>query len=124
MTRQAMEQDRHSVLWELCGGDLSKVQGRTAFQGARQGDGTALRVLENYRQGLSIGLIDLVNILQPQIICLGGGISNADDDLLLTPLRELVKKGSYDKSMPTRLERAALGNDAGVVGAALLCDMI
>ena len=42
----------------------------------------------------------------------------------LTPLRELVKKGSYDKSMPTRLERAALGNDAGVVGAALLCDMI
>lgn len=124
MTRQAMEQDRHSVLWELCGGDLSKVQGRTAFQGARQGDGAALRVLENYRQGLSIGLIDLVNILQPQIICLGGGISNADDDLLLTPLRELVKKGSYDKSMPTRLERAALGNDAGVVGAALLCDMI
>ena len=124
MTRQAMEQDRHSVLWELCGGDLSKGQGRTAFQGARQGDGAALRVLENYRQGLSIGLIDLDNILQPQIICLGGGISNADDDLLLTPLRELVKKGSYDKSMPTRLERAALGNDAGVVGAALLCDMI
>ena len=124
MTRQAMEQDRHSVLWELCGGDLSKVQGRTAFQGARQGDGAALRVLENYRQGLSISRIDLVNILQPQLICLGGGISNADDDLLLTPLRELVKKGSYDKSMPTRLERAALGNDAGVVGAALLCDMI
>ena len=119
-----MEQDRDSALWALCGGDLSKVQGRTAFQGARQGDETALRVLESYRQGLSIGLIALVNILQPQIICLGGGISNADDDLLLDPLRELVKRGSYDKSMPTRLERAALGNDAGVVGAALLCDMV
>ena len=70
-----------------------RSRGGPPSRGPDRGDGTALRVLENYRQGLSIGLIDLVNILQPQIICLGGGISNADDDLLLTPLRELVKKG-------------------------------
>ena len=124
LTQLEMERTPDSVLWELCEGDRYKVQGRTAFQGARLGDPAAKRVLNVYLQGLSIGLINLINILQPEIICLGGGISNAEDDLLLDPLRELVAKGTFDKSNPTRLERASLGNDAGVVGAALLCNSI
>ena len=84
----------------------------------------AKRVLNTYLHGLSIGIINLINILQPEIICLGGGISNAEDDLLLDPLRQLVDEGTFDKSNPTRLEKASLGNDAGVVGAALLCHMM
>ncbi len=124
LTRLEMEKTPDSVLWELCEGDTYKAQGRTAFQGARLGDAASKRVLSVYLQGLSIGLINIINCLQPEIICLGGGISNAEDDLLLDPLRELVRQGSYDKTMPTRLEKASLGNDAGVVGAALLCNML
>ena len=124
LTQQEMEYNKKSVMWELCEGDKFKVQGRTAFQGARLGDQSALKVLTIYRQGLSIGIINLINVLQPEIICLGGGISNAEDDLLLNPLRELVDQGSFDKKRPTRLEKASLGNDAGVVGAALLCNMM
>ncbi len=124
LTRLEMERDRGSALWELCEGDSFKAQGRTAFQGARLGDPASKRVLSAYLQGLSIGIINLINCLQPEIICLGGGISNAEDDLLLDPLRELVRQGSYDATMPTRLEKAALGNDAGVVGAALVCNMV
>ena len=92
MTLREMERSQDSLLWQLCEGDKSKVQGRTVFQAAR--------------------------------ICMGGGVSNADDDLLLDPVRELVRQGSFDKTMPTRLVRASLGNDAGVVGAAMLCDSI
>ena len=121
MTREAMEENPDSLLWELCGGDLEKVQGRTPFQAAKEGDKTALAVLEQYRQELALGIINLINILQPQVICMGGGVSNAEDELLLAPLKELVRQGSFDKTMPTRLVRAYLGNDAGVVGAALLC---
>ena len=55
---------------------------------------------------------------------LGGGISHAEDELLLEPLTRLVEQGSFDKTMPTRLTRASLGNDAGVVGAALLCKAV
>ena len=124
ITREEMAQDRESLLWQLCGGDPERVQGRTAFDGVEQGDPASRRALDRYLQGLSVGLINLVNVLQPQVICLGGGISNAEDELLLNPLRELVKQGSYDRSMPTRLARASLGNDAGVVGAALLCKMV
>ena len=124
LTQAEMEYTKDSVMWELCEGDRFKVQGRTAFQGARLDDPAAKRVLHTYLQGLSIGIINLINILQPEIICLGGGISNAEDDLLLDPLRQLVDEGTFDKSNPTRLEKASLGNDAGVVGAALLCHMM
>ena len=124
LTQLEMERDRDSQLWELCGHDPGQVQGRTPFQGARLGDEAAKRVLSNYLRGLSVGMINLVNILQPEIICLGGGISNAEDDLLLDPLRELVNRGCFDKTNQTRIEKASLGNDAGVVGAALLCNLV
>ena len=116
-----MERCPDSALWQICQGELTKVQGRTPIQGAEQGDEASLRVLERYREALALGLINLINILQPEIICLGGGVSNAREELLLKPLEELMRQGSYDKNSPTRLVRAALGNDAGVVGAALLC---
>ena len=123
MTRDAMEENRQSLLWEICAGGLERVEGRTPFQAARLGDETALQVLERYRQELSFGLIGLCNTLFPEIICLGGGVSNADADLLLDPLRELVHRGCFDQNHLPRLVRASLGNDAGVVGAAMLCRM-
>ena len=124
LTQQEMERNPDTVMWELCEHDRNKVEGRTAFAAARLDDAGAKKVLSVYLQGLSVGIINLINVLQPEIICLGGGISNAEDDLLLDPLRALVSMGSFDKTVPTRLERASLGNDAGVVGAALLCDML
>lgn len=124
MTREEMGRSPESLLWKLCGGDESKVEGRTAFDAAGLGDEAAKRVLDEYLHGLSLGLINLVNIIQPEVICLGGGVSNAEDALLLEPLRELVFAGTYDKNSPTRLVKASLGNDAGVVGAAMLCQMV
>lgn len=123
ITQEEMMNDKHSTLWELAEGDRLKVSGRTAFQAARLGDAAGRRVLSRYLQGVALGLINIVNILQPEIICLGGGVSNAEDDLLLDPLRELVKAGCFDKDTPPRLEKASLGNDAGVIGAAMLCHM-
>ena len=124
ITKTEMERNRDSLLWELCEGDIHNVEGRTPFQAARMGDKTAKQVLSTYLSGLSVGIINLVNILQPEVICLGGGISNAEDELLLTPLRYMVGQGIFDKKAGVRIEKASLGNDAGVIGAAMLCNMI
>ena len=124
ITKTEMERNRDSLLWELCEGDILNVEGRTPFQAARMGDKTAKQVLSTYLSGLSVGIINLVNILQPEVICLGGGISNAEDELLLTPLRYMVDQGVFDKKAGVRIEKASLGNDAGVIGAAMLCNMI
>ena len=102
MTRSAMEASPKSLLWEVCGGSLDRVEGRTPFQAARAGDETALRVLEEYQKELSYGLISLSNILFPEVICLGGGVSSADSDLLLDPVRELVHRGCFDKDRPAQ----------------------
>ena len=73
---------------------------------------------------LAAGLTNLVNIFQPEILCLGGGVSNEADDLFLEPLRELVARERYNscqKDAPqTTLVKCQLGNDAGIIGAALL----
>ncbi|MCI8688244.1 MAG: ROK family protein [Lawsonibacter sp.] len=124
LARLEMERDRSSEMWNIVDGDSFKVSGRTTFQAARLGDPAAKRVLHSYLEGLSVGMINLVNILQPEIICLGGGVSNAEDDLLLDPLRELVWRGCFDKTNRVRIEKASLGNNAGVVGAALLCNLV
>ena len=123
-TKEAMSTAKDSALWTLCNGDITKVQGKTTFQAAGLGDKTAKAVLVTYIEGLALGLANLINILQPEIICLGGGISMADENLLLNPLKETVKQYVFDKSAPLRIERAALGNDAGIIGAAMLCNMV
>ena len=82
------------------------------------------RILDQYLAYLADGLANYVNIFQPEAICLGGGASGAEDDLLLAPLREMVWRGCFDKENKVRIERASLGNNAGIVGAALLGNLV
>lgn len=124
LTREEMMRDPASSMWELCEGSVQKVGGRTAFQAARRGDAAGKRVVGLYLKYLAAGLTNLVNIFQPEILCMGGGVSNESDDLFLDPLRDLVAGERYNsrqKDAPqTLLVKCQLGNDAGVIGAALL----
>ena len=124
MAREEMMRAADSALWELCDHNPELVQGRTVFQAAKSGDVTAELVLNQYMEGLSIGIANLINILQPQIICLGGGIGCAEEELLYIPLREKVRQYVFDKQAPIPIKRALLGNDAGIIGAAMLCKMV
>ena len=121
MTREAMEQNRDSVLWSVAG-NLEHVDGTTAFQAAKQGDAVALEVVKTYHHYLAEGVLNLINLLQPDVLCIGGGLSNEEDDWLLNPLRRLVEERRFDKGdVPhTEIVKAALKNDAGILGAALL----
>ena len=75
-TREEMEQAPDSLLWTLAGGDLNGVNGRTAFDGAARGDHTAVRVVVEYIRYLACGITSLVNIFQPEVFCVGGGVAN------------------------------------------------
>ena len=121
---EAMQHRRDSLLWTLCGWDEAKIDGRTVFAAAEAGDEAALAVCARYVDYLARGVIDLVNILQPEVLVLGGGVGGAPDALLFDPLRERVARENYNAGahLPcTRIVRAQLGNDAGIIGAALLC---
>ena len=68
---------------------------------------------------------NIINIFQPDILCIGGGVCNEGDPLLL-PVRELVKKEVYTRNSKknTKIVIAELGNDAGIIGAAFLGNAI
>lgn len=112
---------KDSPLWTLVQGDIDQVNGRTAFDAMRQGDPIGQKIVDEYIHYLSEGIVNMINIFQPDILCIGGGISN-ERETLLAPVREFVEKQQYamNSSKKTQVCRAELGNDAGIIGAALL----
>ena len=119
-TREVMEENPGSLLWQLAG-SLDKVNGRTPFDAAAQGDAAAGKVIDEYVDYLGCGVASLVNIFQPEVFCIGGGPS-AQGETLMAPVRYILNREDYARNSVhrTRLVRAALGNDAGIIGAALL----
>lgn len=120
-TKDAMKSDHDSKMWEIVDNNIDKTNGRTAFDADRLGDATAHHVVAQYIDYLACGLINIVNALQPDMICIGGGISNEGENLL-KPLRRIIERERYSiyAKKQTAIVKAALGNDAGVIGAALL----
>jgi len=120
-TKHAMKQHTESLLWKLCEQKPESVNGEVLFAAVRQEDRVAKEVLDQYIQYLSIGIANIINLLQPDILCIGGGISNAGD-LFFSLLEKHVKEVVYtkDSKKQTKLSIATLNNDAGIIGAAFL----
>ncbi len=125
MTKEAMEKDPNSSMWKLSSERNNKVTARTSFDAMRSGDKSAAEVVDKYIKYLAAGITNIINIFQPDIFCIGGGVCNEGDPLLL-PVRELVKKEVYTRNSKknTKIVIAELGNDAGIIGAAFLGNAI
>ncbi|MDR1805190.1 MAG: ROK family protein [Clostridium sp.] len=120
-TKDVMMNNQSSKMWELCKDDYRNIDGRTAFIAARSGDAAAQRVVDNYISFLTEGVVNIINIFQPELVCIGGGVGNEGESLLV-PLRRAVKHAVYSRGCEAQTEivGAVLGNDAGILGAALL----
>lgn len=121
LTREEMQQHPESLMWKLCGGELEKADGRTSFDAWQQGDEAGTRVVESYTNYLADAVVNLVNTLQPQVICIGGGVSKQGENLL-RPIREKLDREAFERfaNQRTQVRIAQLGNDAGIIGAALI----
>lgn len=124
-TREKIEEcrrtGRHTLMDDMTGGDLSRVSGRTAFAAKRRGDAAASEVVDEYISYLVCGLVNIINIFQPNVLSIGGGISG-EGDYLLNMLPEKVFAETYSRgdTPQCELKIAELGNDAGIIGAAAL----
>ncbi len=121
MTKEKMLENPDSLMWKLSDGKIENVGGKTAFAAMRKGDKAAKEVTDAYISYLACGLGNIINIFQPQILCIGGGVCNEGDPLMI-PLIEQVGHENYAKNSEkaVRICRAQLGNDAGIIGAAAL----
>ena len=110
-----------TIMDDMIGGDLSKVSARTAFNAMKQGDEVGAQVVDEYISYLSCGIVNMINIFQPNVLSIGGGVCN-EGDYLMKPLLEKVWGETYSREGTPRTEIliAKLGNDAGIIGAAVL----
>ena len=122
-TAEELEKYPDSMIHEMIGKDKSKISGLTSFDAMRCGDACGKAIVDKYIEYIGMGVVDMINILQPEMVVIGGGISK-EGDYIIKPLREYVKKNVYTNSLPdfpqAEIVAAQMGNDAGIIGAALL----
>lgn len=120
MTKAKMQECMDSKMWELAG-SLEGVNGKTAFDAMRADDVAGKEVVDRYIKYLACGLINMINIFQPEVLVIGGGVCKEGENLTL-PLQKYIDCEDYARSNKkrTKVKIAQLGNDAGIIGAAML----
>lgn len=121
MSKDEMKKNPSSKMWEFVNGDIDNVDGRTAFECSKLGDESAVKVVNEYEDYLTIGLINYCNIFRPDAIILGGGVSNQKEYLTDSLTKKLAYYNYGFKGTPkVKILVSNLGNDAGILGAAAL----
>ena len=118
--QRAVEKDPKSLIMERCGGDPEKINAKIVIDAAKQGDHTAMEVFERYARYLAITVNNITAFMDPEMIVLGGGVSSAGQ-FLLDAVEEKLPRYLMYKTLPSpKLVLAKLGNEAGIIGAAML----
>lgn len=120
MARERLADYPDSLVTKACGGDPTKVNARMVIDAAREQDPMGTEVFGLYVKYLGQALANIANLLDPEVLVLGGGVSNAGS-FLLDAVREEMLKYVLNKGLPySRVALAKAGADAGMIGAAML----
>ena len=120
MGKKAAEENPECAIAKAVEGDLEKITARTVIDAAKAGDPVAEKVFDQYIHYLCVGLVSIINMIDPEMIVLGGGVSGAGQ-FLLDAVRAKMDSMVFYKAMDyAKIELAVLGNDAGIIGAAML----
>ena len=117
---ELLKSDKKSRLWQVYEKN-KKISAKSVFDAVRAGDELAIKIKKRFVSDLGEGVVNVVNIFQPQLVCIGGGLSR-EGRALIWPLQNFVRRFDYAKSVGRccRVEACRLKNDAGLLGAAML----
>ena len=112
--------NRNMNMMAMLGGNINNIEGKTAFEAKENGYQLGAEIVDLYIQHLGCGLSNAINLLDPDTVCIGGGVAGAGE-ALLEPLKQYVYHEQYSRiNKRANIYLAALGNDAGIIGAANL----
>jgi glucokinase len=115
--REALAGGELSCLNEMVGGDLTTITAATVYEAAKRGDSVAAEVVRDTARFIGIGLANLLNVFNPEVVVIAGGVTQAGEDLL-APIRAEVKRRAFKAAVDAcRIVPGALGGTAGTVGA-------
>ena len=107
-------------IMKLCGGDVERISAKTVIDAAKAGDPVAERIFADFTKYLTMAINTMIAFFDPEMVVIGGGVSHAGE-ILLKPIREMLPRYIMFKAIPApRIELARLGNEAGIIGAAML----
>ena len=118
-TQEKIETGRSTVLTTATADGVSLTPKKIAAA-AQSGDQLAIEVFAETGRYIGVALTSIAHILNPQIAVIGGGIAEAGEALLFEPIRAELSKRAMDIPARMKIVKAYLGNDAGIVGAAML----
>ncbi|MBE6673943.1 MAG: ROK family protein [Ruminococcaceae bacterium] len=119
---KARQEGRKTIIEDMINGNIDNCNARVSFAAMKQGDEVGKEIVDEYISYLANGIASIINIFQPNVLSIGGGVCN-EKEYLTKPLIEEVFKQTYTKTgvtPQTEIKIAELGNDAGIVGAAVL----
>ena len=121
LTKEKMKLCKDSKMWQIVNGNIDSVNGRTAFDAMRMDDKAGTEVVDTYCDYLACGITNIINVFQPEVLCIGGGVSKEGDNIL-NRINKVVADERFSKNIErqTVIKTAVLGNDAGIIGAAML----
>ena len=118
--RRRITEGAETIILDYAGGDIEKVTAEVVSRAFDQGDGLAGELLSRTSYYLGVGLANLINIFNPELMVIGGGLSSMGDKLLAPAYRVAGERAFKESYRAVRFTRAELGGDAGVLGAAAL----
>jgi glucokinase len=112
---------RKSIIHKLLHGDLDKLTTKVIFQAEKKGDALAASVINQACACLGAGIASAVNLLNPQVVVIGGGVSQGGMSFIRRIEKEVKSRAFPSATRDLKVVKAKLGNDAGFIGAAMLC---
>ncbi|MGI6112508.1 MAG: ROK family protein [Mahellales bacterium] len=120
MAQKAVSENDSSLMLELAGGQMERIDAKVVEEAAKKGDYVAIEVFDRFIYYLAMGIISIINTFDPEVIIIGGGVSKAGE-FLLEPLKRKVEEHIFYNELGwADIRLAQLGNDAGIIGAAML----
>ena len=119
-TKVAMQAHKETIMWKMTP-DIDHVNAKLSFDAAAKGDAVAKSVVDSWIEYVGVGIANVIDTFEPEIICIGGGVSN-QGETLLAPVRAYAEnetKNTTTGRFP-KIVACTLHNDAGVIGAAAL----
>jgi glucokinase len=120
MAREAIQAEPGSLLRELCGGDPDRANGATVAAAAERGDPTALKLIEDAGFYLGCGLANVINLFNPEVLMLGGGVMKIGERFRAVAEKTAVERALGSAGASTRFVSSQLGDAAGLIGASCL----
>ena len=119
--KRLLRNDRKSIIHRLVSGDLDRLTTKVIFQAEKKGDSTASRVVNQACEYLGAGIASAVNLINPQVVVIGGGVSQGGPGFIRRIEKEVKKRAFPSATRKLKVVKAKLGNDAGFIGAASFC---